>query len=245
MEEQNLTRQERREIRRQEKSDASKRLGRARLIKKAALWGITAAVLGGAVFAMIKLGGNSTPLQAGTLSKAVTAEDWGKGNTEATLTLVEYSDFQCPACGAYYPVLKQLNQELGDKLRIVYRHFPLRQVHKNANLAAQAAEAAGKQEKFWEMHDIIFEHPREWSESNGAKDIFIKYAKALNLDSGRFANDLDSREVKDAVDDDYQSGLDSRVNSTPTFFLNGKRIENPKGYDEFKKLIEGTLNVSP
>src|SRR3989344_1298148 len=117
MEEQNLTRQERREIRRQEKSDASKRLGRARLIKKAALWGITAAVLGGAVFAMIKLGGNSTPLQAGTLSKAVTAEDWGKGNTEATLTLVEYSDFQCPACGAYYPVLKQLNQELGDKLR--------------------------------------------------------------------------------------------------------------------------------
>ena len=245
MEEQNLTRQERRELRRQEKSDASKRLGRARLIKKAALWGITAAVLGGAVFAMIKLGGNSTPLQAGTLSKAVTAEDWGKGNTEATLTLVEYSDFQCPACGAYYPVLKQLNQELGDKLRIVYRHFPLRQVHKNANLAAQAAEAAGKQEKFWEMHDIIFEHPREWSESNGAKDIFIKYAKALNLDSGRFANDLDSREVKDAVDDDYQSGLDSRVNSTPTFFLNGKRIENPKGYDEFKKLIEGTLNVSP
>lgn len=182
--------------------------------------------------------GNSAVLGVNTIFSS----DWVKGNREAKVTLVEYSDFQCPACGAYYPVLKQLQQEFGEGIVFVYRHFPLRQVHANAELAARSAEAAGKQGKFWEMHDVLFENQKEWSDQPNAKETVIKYAQSLDLDIERFKSDLDSKEVREKVNDDYQSGIKARVNSTPTLFLNGNKLDNPRNYGEFKDLIQKAIS---
>ena len=101
-----------------------------------------------------------------------------KGPETAPITIIEFSDFQCPACGSYYPIVKQLYQEFGDEIQFVYRNFPLRQIHSNAQLAGQAAEAAGRQDKFWGMHDMIFENQKTWSDqkSRQAEEAFIAYA---------------------------------------------------------------------
>ncbi len=171
-----------------------------------------------------------------------TNSDHIKGNKEAELVLIEYSDFQCPACGAYYPILKELSREFGDKIVFVYRHFPLTQIHKNAKLAAIVSEAAGKQDKFWEIHDVIFENQKEWSDSESAIDYFIKYAQRFNLDIEKFKFDINSEELKQKVESDYLSGLELKVNATPTFILNGKKIQNPRSYEEFKKVAESYLN---
>lgn len=161
-----------------------------------------------------------------------------KGNKEAVVKLVEYSDLQCPACGVYYPIVKQIVEEFSDSVLFEYRHFPLRSIHPNAQGAALATEAAGLQGKFWEMHDILFENQKEWSGKNG-NDIFNVYAEEIGLDVLKFESDLSFNEdIKNKVENDYQSGLDLKVNATPTFFLNGVKIENPRSYGEFKSIIQ-------
>jgi len=156
-------------------------------------------------------------------------------------TLVEYADFQCPACETYYPLVKQLKAEFGDKIVMIYKHFPLQQIHKNANLAARASEAALIQGKFWEMHNIIFEKQKEWSDSTQASALFTDYALEVGLYKEKFLGDVGADTVYDKVNDDYQEGVRLGVRGTPTFFLNGKKIINPRGYDEFKELIERAL----
>ena len=165
-----------------------------------------------------------------------------KGNATSTIQLIEYSDFQCPACAAYYPIVKQLEQEFGDKVGFVYKHFPLRQIHRHAELAAIVAEAAGKQNKFWEMHDLIFENQEEWSKQKDPAENFVAYAKAIGLNLDQFAIDLKSKEIKNKINNDYKNGLKLKVNSTPSFFLNEKKIKNPQTYKEFKSLLENALN---
>ena len=187
------------------------------------------------IFVMIKLAGSNTPAPSVNI---ISAFDRIKGNKDANVTLIEYSDFQCPACGAYYPIVTKLNLELADKIQFVYRHFPLSQIHANAKLAALSAEAAGQKNKFWEMHDLIFENQNKWSGEENAKDLFVEYAQKLNLDTEKFKTDLDSKEVQDKVTNDYQSGIRLGVNATPTFFLNGTKLQNPKNYEAFKKLLE-------
>ena len=213
-------------------------------MKRIVLWSLAVLVIAGGIFGMVKLGAKNPADQTGSLIDLTSPSDWSKGNKDAKVTLVEYSDFQCPACGAYYPLLKQLNQELGGEMQFVYRHFPLRQIHANAELAARAAEAAGKQGKFWEYHDLLFENQREWSEESGAKNIFVRYAQSLDLDTGRFTNDMDSQEIKEKVAKDYASGIESAVDATPTFFLNEKRIQNPRSYDEFRNVIKEAVKNS-
>ena len=132
---------------------------------------------------------------------------------------------------------------MGAKVRFAYRHFPLPQ-HKNAKLAATVAEAAGKQSKFWEMHDLIFQNQSAWSEEKNAAILFAKYAQDLGLDLARFQTDIASDEIKAKIENDYQSGVKAGVNSTPSFFLNGKKMDNPRNYDEFKNAIEQTLGQS-
>ena len=177
-----------------------------------------------------------------TLSVAVSDTDWSEGSTSAPITLVEYSDFQCPACGAYFPVVKQLHETYGDQLRIVYRNFPLTQLHPNAQLAAQAAEAAGKQGRFFDMHDFLFGNQKTWSSLQDPTETFVGYATALGLDVDQFKVDLVSTEVKQAIADDVAGGTRSNVDSTPTFFLNGVEItSNPQGFDPFKTVIDAEL----
>lgn len=177
-----------------------------------------------------------------TLAVAVSDSDWSRGSASAPITLVEYSDFQCPACAAYYPVVKQLHEAYGDQLRIVYRNFPLTQIHPNAQLAAQAAEAAGNQGKFFEMHDALFEGQRTWSGLADPTDTFVGYAYALGLDLEQFQADLTGTAVKQAIADDLASGTRSNVDSTPTFYLNGTEITaNIQGFDLFKAVIDAEL----
>ncbi len=130
-----------------------------------------------------------------------------------------------------------MHKDFGDKIAIVYRHFPLRQLHANTEIAALSAEAAGKQNKFWEMHDMLFENQKDWENDGNAQEIFISYAEKLNLNLAEFRQDMNSNELKKKIEDDYQSGVKAGINHTPTFFLNSKEIDNPRSYDEFKNII--------
>ncbi|MCG3111738.1 MAG: thioredoxin domain-containing protein [Candidatus Manganitrophus sp. SB1] len=228
-----------------EKARVSKEERKAqRARSRMALWtsviaGVMAVVIG-VVWVAAPPSGEVTGRPDASLTE-ISQDEWIKGNPNAPVTLVEYSDFQCPSCGTYFPLLKELNSEFDDRLRIVYRHYPLG-FHAHAELAAQAAEAAGKQGKFWQMHDLIFRQQKDWSEKVGsARALFIGYARDLGLDMARFEADLDSKEVRQAVDADRRSGDRLGVDSTPTFFLNGVKIQNPRGYDPFKNLIEKAM----
>ncbi len=167
--------------------------------------------------------------------------DWTKGNPDASVVIVEYLDFECEACRAYYPLVKRLVEEYKNEILLISRYFPL-SGHKNAMTSALAIEAAGRQGKYWEMHDLLFENQREWGEQKFPnKDIFEKYAKQLNLDMEIFKKDVDSKELKSRVLEDKSQGIEIGVNGTPTFFLNGKKIKNPRGYEAFKSLIDEAL----
>ena len=175
----------------------------------------------------------------GQVSLVLAATDQLKGNRDASVTLVEYSDFQCPACKAWHPVLKDITRDYADRIRFVYRHFPLSQ-HKQAELAAYAAEAAGVQGKFWEMHDMIFERQSDWAENSSARSIFLDMARLLNLDMAAFERDLDSDVLHKKVSNDLSGGLKANVNATPTFFLDGRKIQ-PRSPDELKQLLDDAL----
>lgn len=164
-------------------------------------------------------------------------KDWIKGNSQAQVVLIEYSDFQCPACAIYSALLKRLSEEYTDNLLIAFRHFPLTTIHKNAYSAAKAAESAGRQGKFWEMHDMLFEYQNDWEKDSNPKDKFVGYANELGLDEETFKKDFESQEIKDNVENDLMSANSMGLNSTPTFFLNGKKVQ-PTSFEGLKNLIE-------
>jgi protein-disulfide isomerase len=172
------------------------------------------------------------------LPDQIVTTDHIRGDETAKVTLVEYSDFQCPSCRSYHPFVERLLAETSSStLRFVYRHFPLSQ-HANAVPAAKASEAAGKQGKFWEMYNILFDKQANWEASTDARTIFTGYARELNLDIPRFEADMNSKEIDDIINKDLKSGLKANIKGTPTFFINGTQIDNPKNYDEFKKVID-------
>ncbi|WKZ27230.1 MAG: thioredoxin domain-containing protein [Candidatus Paceibacterota bacterium] len=178
---------------------------------------------------------------SGTLSSApVEGEDRIQGSLTAPAVLVEYSDFQCPACAQFEPLIKQAQDEFGDKLTLVYRHFPLRTIHANANLAAQAAEAAGAQGKFWEMHRIIFDQQQAWANAQNARDLMIGYARQLGLNAQQFVRDMDADATKARIDRDLASGVASGVTGTPSFFLNGKKL-TPSSSEGFLNSIRAVI----
>ncbi len=154
--------------------------------------------------------------------------------------MIEYSDFQCPACKAYSPIAKQIADEFKDKIAFVYRHFPLPQ-HQNAQKAAYSAESAGNQGKFWEMHDLLFKNQDNWSNKSNADELFLSYAKELKLDEEQFKKDMESKTIKEKIDTDLSNGQKAGVNSTPFFFLNGQKLDNPQNFETFKKIIEEAL----
>lgn len=145
----------------------------------------------------------------------------GSGN----IVLVEFSDFQCPACLSVQEPLKQMLAKYEGKVEFVYRHFPLTSIHKNAQLAAQAAEAASMQGKFWEMHDKLFATQSAWQGSSDPHTLFNDYAKEILLDTDKFMVDIDSQEAKDAVNADLLATARYRLTGTPTFFLNGVKTD--------------------
>ena len=173
----------------------------------------------------------------------ITDKDWVKGKSDAPVTLIEYTDFQCPACGAYYPIVKQLSDEMGDQLRLVVRHYPLVTIHKNALSGSRAAEAAGRQGKYWDMYDLLFAHQAEWSlAEDPLKSILPAYAGQIGLDVDKFRADMVDPTLDNKITADRQTGNDLKITGTPSFFLNGKLIKNPTSIEDFKKVIG---NVAP
>ena len=163
-----------------------------------------------------------------SLKPPVGPQDHVQGNRDAPIELVEYGDFECPFCGQAYYSVKAVQAALGDDLRFAFRHFPLAQVHPHALPAAQAAEAAGLQGRFWEMHDVLFEHQDMLDEAN-----LFRFAAALGLDMERFAHDFASPEVAAKIRADFLSGARSGVNGTPTFFVNGERYDGSWAPQDF------------
>jgi len=154
------------------------------------------------------------------------------------VVLVEFGDLQCPACGAYHPLVKQAREEFKDSLTYVFRNFPLTNIHKNAKAAAYVLEAAGMQNKYWEMQDTLYENQNKWSSLDDPKETFLGYAKLLGLDTAKLLVDMDSPAVKKKVDQDVADGTILGVDSTPTFYLNGVKTKLFSNYEDFKKGIE-------
>jgi protein-disulfide isomerase len=156
-----------------------------------------------------------------SLTPPVSERDHIEGNAQAATTLVEYGDYECPHCGRAFPIIKRVQQAMGDDLRFVFRNFPLSQVHPFAESAAEAAEAAAAQGKFVQMHDLIFEN-QDRLEPND----LVAYARQAGLDITRFEQDMESGAYSERVREDFMSGVRSGVNGTPTFFINGNRYED-------------------
>ena len=170
------------------------------------------------------------------LTPPVGPHDHAQGSLEARITLVEYGDYECPHCGAAYPIVKRIQEELGDDLRFVFRNFPLSETHPHALRAAQAAEAAALQGRFWEMHDTLFENQQRLGEVQ-----LHRYAGAIGLDVQRFVLDLDSEAVAARVRSDFLSGVRGGVNGTPTFFVNGARYDRSWDHDALLASLEELL----
>ncbi|MGN6419870.1 MAG: DsbA family protein [Pseudobacter sp.] len=154
-----------------------------------------------------------------TLRVPVGDKDHITGDLHAEKVLVEYGDYQCPHCAKAHPFVQKLLKEFKGEVKFVFRNFPLQEVHPMAMMAALATEAAAKQDKFWEMHDIIFEHQQTLS-----ADAILDFAAELGMDQARFGKDLLDKELMNKVERDFVSGLRSGVNGTPTFFLNGQLV---------------------
>jgi protein-disulfide isomerase len=167
-----------------------------------------------------------------------------RGNANAPVTLEEFADFQCPSCGAYYPELKKIEAEFGDKLRVIFRERPLVPPHDHALMAAQAAEAAGLQDRFWEMHDKLYENQTAWSEAKDLVPIFVDYAKQIGLDTDRFMKDLNGEKVATRIFQDGKRVHFLNVNSTPTFFVNGKEAKDEQWKPEgLRAMIKQAMNA--
>lgn len=174
------------------------------------------------------------------MSLEITPNDHFQGKPEASLVIIEYGDYQCPYCKQAYYRMKEVMQELGDKVLFVFRNFPLADLHPNAVHAAIATETAAGQGKFWEMHDILFENQKHLTDSD-----IIQYAKTIGLNVAEFAKDFGKDPFYHKVNTDYESGIDNEVEETPTFFINGQKYEgnwnSSRFIDYLKSLLEEEL----
>jgi protein-disulfide isomerase len=171
-----------------------------------------------------------------TLKTPVGPNDHAMGSADAPVTLLEYGDFQCPYCGQAYPIVKSLQKRFGTKLRFVFRHMPLKNAHPQAELAAQAAEAAARQGQFWQMHDALYEHQAQLG-----PEFVVNTAGRLHLDVAAFERDLVSADVQARVQHDFMDGVRSGVNGTPTFYLNGTRFDESWDPETLGAAIEAAI----
>jgi protein-disulfide isomerase len=177
-----------------------------------------------------------------TLQIPVGPADHIQGAPDALVTLVEYGDYECPACGAAYPIVKAVQKRFGEKLRLVFRNFPLTRLHPEAENAAETAEFAGSHGRFWEMHDGLYENQERLG-----LPLYLALAKALDLPEAALSEALEKRAFKPKVRSDFMGGLKSGVNGTPTFFVNGKRHDGSFELDDLVAAIDtglATVNAS-
>lgn len=196
------------------------------------------------VAAVVSAGKVDNTPSSDTPASAVTEGEWTKGPKDAKVTLIEYGDFQCPACGSYEPIVQDVLKTYGDRVLFVFRDFPLYTIHPNAGIGAQAAEAAGLQGKYWEMHDLLYSKQNEWASAATNRivaDRFDGYAQSLGLDLNKFHEDINSDRVLSKIQKDVDGANAIGVDRTPTFYVNLKQIPNPSSEEEFKSILDAAL----
>jgi protein-disulfide isomerase len=177
-------------------------------------------------------------IPASKLTLPVAGRDHIQGDIDAPIALVEYGDYECPFCGEVYPVIKAIQDRVGDNLCFAYRNFPMTNVHPHAENAAQAAESAGAQGRFWKMHDVLFEN-------QGALELddLAEYAAAIGLDASHVLSDILNHTYEARIREDFKSGVRGGVNGTPSFFINGERYDGARGLDPLLAALTQSAGV--
>jgi protein-disulfide isomerase len=180
----------------------------------------------------------------GTGSESSTVSNHSKGGNSKNVELLVYGDFQCPVCSEFFVIENAIFEKYKDQIKFTYRHYPLDTIHPNARAAHRAAEAAGLQNKFFEMHDLLYQNQKVWSDSSNPKTIFEAYAEQLGLDINKFKADYESQIVNSTINADKNEGTGKGVQGTPTYFINGKKLDNKdlSSVDDFSKIIDQYLN---
>lgn len=172
-------------------------------------------------------------------STAPTEHVEGQGSTG--VKLVEYGDYECPYCGQYYPIVKQVVAQYSKQIYFQFRNFPLVSIHQNAFAGARAAEAAAMQNKFWQMHDLLYESQNQWVSASDPTQYFNQYAQQLGLNLAKFKQDYASSKVNNLINADMAAGNKLNIQGTPTFFLDGKKISVGESVSDFQKLINAAI----
>lgn len=221
-----------------------KKQQRNEMMKKVALWGgiIIACIAGLAI--LVKLAQTSGPSAEPVVNqnlKPVSSNDIVLGNPSAKVVIYEYADFQCPACATYNPIVNQILAEYDGKVKVVYRNFPLKNIHSNAVIAGQAGYAAWKLGKFEDMKNELFNKQGDWEALDDPRSVFVEYAKSLGMDPAKFEDLMNSPEAKKAIEDSEREAIALGINSTPSFFIGNKQF-SPGGIEGFKTLIDAELS---
>lgn len=200
--------------------------------------------------AILALGGifvfSSNKSKAPAITTNASVTNHSKGNLDSKVEVLEYADFQCPACGQFFPLTQAVQEKYKDTVKFTYRHFPLDSIHKNARAAARAAEAAGQQNKFFEMHDLLFQNQTAWESTSDPLTVFSGYAQQLGLDVNSFKTYYASESANASINADLQEGQKKGVNSTPTFFIAGVQVSNSElsTLDKFSAQIDAALKAA-
>lgn len=215
--------------------------------KKVIAWILGGIILIGAVVLIAIFAGSQSTNQTANSQisnikfEKITSSDLSFGNSRAKVILVEYADFECPACAAYNPFIQQLLTDFKGKILYVYRFFPLTTIHPNALISARAGYAAFKQGKFEKMENLLFTNQADWANLPDPTNIFISYAVRLGLNKNQFLQDINSSLTDEFIKSQQARWLSDGLNSTPTFAINGKIIANPTSYQAFKQLIQKVI----
>lgn len=192
----------------------------------------------------------STSNFVSTSVPAITSADHVTGDASSKVSVIEYGDFECPACGEWEPLMEQLRQTYGTRVEFVFRNFPLFQIHPFAMIGAQAAEAAALQGQYWQMHDLLYKDQAQWTANTSlapaavVSQFFNGYAQSLGLNVTQFDTDINSSAVQARVQRDLTTGNAAQINHTPTFFVNLQQIQNPAGLTQFEQVIDAALASS-
>jgi protein-disulfide isomerase len=234
--------------------------GRAGQANKATIWFIvifivvvTAAVIIASAYSSGSGSGNASSTFVSTTAPGITASDWSEGNPNAKVTLIEYGDFECPACGEYFPVVQQLFQNYSSTVLFVFRNFPLYTIHPFAGIGAQAAEAAGLEggaAKYWAMNNMLYEKQADWSTNSAltpaqvVSQYFDGYAQSIGLDVNTFNAAVNATSVLQKIQTDVTGGNAAQIDHTPTFFINLQQIPNPDGLSDFETALNAAIASS-
>jgi protein-disulfide isomerase len=210
---------------------------------------VTAGVIIAGAYSSGTSSSNATSTDPGFVATTVppiTSADQAEseGNPNAKVSLIEYGDYECPACGQYAPLVKQLIAAYSNQVEFVFRNFPLYSIHPDASIGAQAAEAAALQGKFWQMHDMLYANQSQWSTVDPTKvvaEYLNGYASSIGLNVTQFDADLGSSQVLNKIQTDVNGGTAAQIDHTPTFFVNLTQIPNPTSYSDFQNVLNAAL----